>query len=69
MADHVGNVTVTGGSRAAISVTQQADYSRTPPVTTRTVSGSALTVTYSCPAQITVPAPGPGRSQHGEVAA
>jgi hypothetical protein len=49
---HVGNVTVTGGSGPVISVTQQADYSRTPPMTTRTVSGNTLTVTYSCPAQV-----------------
>ena len=49
---HVGNVTVTGGSGPTISVTQQVDYSRTPPTTTRTVSGKTLTVTYSCPAQI-----------------
>ena len=49
---HVGNVTVTGGSGPGISVTQQADYSRTPPETTRTVSGQTLTVTYTCPAQV-----------------
>ena len=49
---HVGNVTVTGGSGPAISVTQQAYYSKTPPATTRTVSGKTLTITYSCPAQL-----------------
>jgi len=49
---HAGNVTVTGGSGPAVSVTQQADYSRTPPTTTRTVSGNTLTVTYSCPTQV-----------------
>src|SRR5712691_13372340 len=49
---HVGNVTVTGGGGPAISVTQQVYYSKMPPVTTRTVSGKTLTVTYSCPAQI-----------------
>lgn len=49
---HVGNVTVTDGSGPAISVTQQAEYSRTPPETTRTVSGQTLTVTYTCPAQL-----------------
>jgi hypothetical protein len=49
---HVGNVTVTGGSDPVISVTQQAYYSETPPVTKRTVSGKTLTVTYSCPGQI-----------------
>ena len=49
---HVGNVSVTGGSASAISVTQRVYYSKTPPVTTRTVRGKTLTVTYSCPAQI-----------------
>ena len=36
---HVGNVTVTGGSGPGVSVTQQVYYSKTPPATTRTVSG------------------------------
>jgi hypothetical protein len=49
---HVGNVTVTGGSGRAISVTQQAYYSKTPPTATRTVSGKTLTITYRCPAQL-----------------
>ncbi len=49
---HAGNVTVTGGSGPAVSVTQQADYSRTPPTATRTVSGNTLTITYSCPTQV-----------------
>jgi hypothetical protein len=48
----VGNVTVTGGGGSATSVTQQAAYSKTPPVTTRAVSGETLTITYRCPAQI-----------------
>jgi hypothetical protein len=49
---HVGNVTVTGGSGPAVSVTQQAYYTRTAPATTRTVSGNTLTVTYDCRAQV-----------------
>jgi hypothetical protein len=49
---HAGNVTVTGGSGPGISVTEEADYSKTSPVTTRTVSGSTLTVTYSCATQV-----------------
>jgi hypothetical protein len=49
---HVGNVTVTGGSGPGVSVTQQAYYSKTAPTTTRTVSGTTLTVTYDCPAQV-----------------
>jgi hypothetical protein len=47
---HVGNITVTGGG-PAVSVTQQATWSKTPPVTTRTISGKTLTVTYTCPSQ------------------
>jgi hypothetical protein len=49
---HVGNITVTGGGGASVSVTQQATYSKTPPVTTRTLSGKTLTVTYTCPSQL-----------------
>ena len=49
---HVGNVTVSGGSGPDISVTQQVYYAKTPPATTRTVSGNTLTVTYDCPAQL-----------------
>jgi hypothetical protein len=49
---HVGNVTITGGNGPVVSVTQQAYYSKTPPVAIRIVSGKTLTVTYSCPAQL-----------------
>src|ERR1700750_1800872 len=49
---HVGTVTVDGGSGPAVSVTQHVYYSKTPPATTRTVSGATLTVTYHCPAQL-----------------
>jgi hypothetical protein len=49
---HAGNVTVTGGSGSATSVTQQVAYSKTPPVTTRVVSGKTLTITYSCPVEL-----------------
>jgi hypothetical protein len=49
---HVGDVTVTGGAGTATSVVQEADYSKTPPVTTRAVSGRTLTITYSCTAQL-----------------
>ncbi len=48
---HVGNITVTGGSGPSVAVTQQAIWSKTPPVTTRTISGKTLTVTYTCPSQ------------------
>jgi len=49
---HVGNITVNGGGGSSTTVTQQATYSKTPPVTTRTISGKTLTVTYSCPSQV-----------------
>ena len=49
---HVGNVTVTGGSGPGVSVTQRVYYSKTPPTTTRTVSGKTLTVTYDCRTQL-----------------
>jgi hypothetical protein len=48
-----GNVTVTGGARTSIEVTEHLYYSRRVPGTTRTISGSALTVGYSCPIQVT----------------
>jgi hypothetical protein len=49
---HVGDVTVMGGNGPATSVTEQSSYSKTPPVTTRTLSGRTLTVTYACPDQL-----------------
>jgi hypothetical protein len=48
---HVGDVTVIGGG-SATSITQQADYSSTPPVTVRTINGRTLTVTYTCPVEL-----------------
>jgi hypothetical protein len=49
---HVGNISVMGGGGSSVSVTQQATWSKTPPVTTRTISGKTLTVTYTCPSQV-----------------
>jgi hypothetical protein len=50
---HVGDVTVIGGSGgSATSLTQEADYSSKPPVTSRVIIGGTLTVTYTCPAQL-----------------
>jgi hypothetical protein len=48
----VGNVTVTGGGGSATTVTEESTYSSAPPVTTRTVSGGTLTVSYTCPAEL-----------------
>jgi len=49
---HEGDVTVIGGSAgSAISVTQEADFSSSLPVTSRTVSSGTLTVNYTCSMQ------------------
>jgi len=48
-----GNVTVTGGSRSTVQVTEHLYYSRQVPGTTRTVSSGTLTAGYSCPIQVT----------------
>jgi hypothetical protein len=47
-----GSITVTGTSHGAIQVSQQPSYSKKPPVTTRTVSGSTLTLAYTCPTEL-----------------
>jgi hypothetical protein len=49
---HAGSVSVTGGGGPSVSVTEQATYSRTPPVTSRAVSGGTLTISYTCPTQV-----------------
>ena len=51
---HVGDITVIGGglTTSAATVTQEADYSSSPPATSRTISGKTLTVTYTCPVQL-----------------
>jgi hypothetical protein len=48
-----GSITVTGIDHGAIRVSQQPSYSdsKKPPVTTRRVSGSTLTLSYTCPAE------------------
>ena len=47
-----GSIDVTGSARRTVMVTQQASYSKTPPATTRNVSGSTLTLGYGCPSQL-----------------
>jgi hypothetical protein len=52
---HVGDITVIGGgltNTSTATVTQEADYSSSPPATSRTVSDKTLTVTYTCPVQL-----------------
>jgi hypothetical protein len=50
-----GPVTVTGSPRSTTVVTEQADFSdpTKPPVTSRVVNGTTLTLSYSCPVQLT----------------
>jgi len=47
-----GSIDVTGSNRGTILVSQQASYSKKAPATTRTVSGTTLTLGYTCPAQL-----------------
>jgi hypothetical protein len=46
-----GSITVTGTDHGAIQVSQQPSYSKKPPVTSRNISGSTLTLSYTCPAE------------------
>ena len=47
-----GSITVTGSGRSTILVSQRASYSKTPPAGTHVVSGTTLTLGYTCPAQL-----------------
>jgi hypothetical protein len=47
-----GSVEVTGSGRSTVSVSQQAAYSKTPPRATHVLHGSTLTLSYSCPREI-----------------
>jgi len=47
-----GSVSITGGGGPGVSVTEQLTYSKTPPVTSRAVSGGTLRASYTCPAQV-----------------
>jgi hypothetical protein len=50
-----GTIMVTGSPRSTVAVTERAYNSVTkkPPVTSHGVSGTTLTLSYSCPAQLT----------------
>lgn len=51
--DTAGSVTVTGtAGRGPVTVRETVSYSKTPPATRRATSGSALTLGYTCPAQL-----------------
>jgi hypothetical protein len=46
-----GSIDVTGSSRRTISVSQQASYGKTPPAETHAISGTTLTLSYTCPSE------------------
>jgi hypothetical protein len=46
-----GSIDVTGSSRGTISVSQHASYGKTPPTATHVISGTTLTLSYSCPSE------------------
>ena len=47
-----GSVDVTATSRSNVSVSQQASYSKTPPAPRHVLSGTTLTLSYSCPVEL-----------------
>jgi hypothetical protein len=47
-----GSITVTGSNRGTVLVSQRPSYSKTPPTTTHEVSGTTLTLSYSCHIQV-----------------
>ena len=50
-----GTISVTGSHRGTVEVTERSYYSssKKPPATSHTVSGGTLTLSYSCPTQVT----------------
>jgi hypothetical protein len=48
-----GSVDVSAASRSTVGVTQQASYSTKPPVARRTLSGTTLTLSYTCAVELT----------------
>jgi len=46
--DEVGSVTITGSNRDTIAVTESLSYRGYPPVTTRSLNGGVLTLSYRC---------------------
>jgi hypothetical protein len=46
------SITVTGGNRSTILVSQQPFYSKKPPVTSRRVAGTTLTLSYNCSSEV-----------------
>jgi hypothetical protein len=48
-----GSVDVTAASRSSVAVSQQASYATKPPVASHTLSGTTLTLSYTCAAELT----------------
>jgi len=46
------SITVTGSARRTILISEQSSYTKTPPVTSRRVAGTTLTLSYSCVSQL-----------------
>ena len=46
-----GSIDVTGGSRGTIGVSEAALYGKTPPAVTHVISGTTLTLSYTCPSE------------------
>jgi len=46
-----GSIDVTGSDRGSISVSQQVTYTKAAPDVTRVVSGTTLTLSYTCPSE------------------
>lgn len=44
-----GSIDVTGSSRGTIAISEHASYGKTPPTATHVVSGTTLTLSYTCP--------------------
>ncbi len=47
-----GAITVTGSERPTVGVTERRHYSKTPPATSHAVSGTTLTLSYTCATQL-----------------
>ena len=47
-----GSVDVTGNGQSTVRVSQQASFSKTPPVAKHVLSGTTLTLSYSCAVQL-----------------
>lgn len=48
-----GSVDVSAASRSTVGVTQQVSYSTKPPVARRTLTGTTLTLSYTCAVELT----------------